>query len=612
MGYQSLAEMLLSQGERYSDRVLYHFYKNKCWETYRWQEVLLRVRHIGLGLVSLGVKKGDRVAILSANRVEWSLIDWANICIGALAVPIYSSSSMRQVRYIVAQSESSVFFVETAGRLAKIDPQEPSFHRVSKIILMESAGQPLPRTLGAIPVLSLGELEEMGRRAGETDGDLFDRLARSLCPEDDLTIIYTSGTTGVPKGVVSTHGRYLFMIDAVEAAIPTTDKDVNLQFLPLAHSLGRLEHFMVVAKGYTCGFARSLETVARDLSIVRPTILFSVPRIYENAYSRIHSRIAGGRALPRFLFQWGVSVGKGFSRYQREAKVMPWRLRVAHYLAHWLVFSKIHSAFGGRLRLAISGGAPLAPEVAEFFHALGILVLEGFGLTETSTVSHVNRPARYKFGSVGLPLPGVECGIGPDGEILLRGPNIFKGYYRDLEATRESIDADGWFHTGDIGEIDDDGFLRITDRKKDLIVTSGGTKVAPQMIEKLLKADPLISEVMVIGDRQKHLFALITLNQEQVREQGRREGLEALSAEEMVSHPWVLTLVRESIGQKNRELAPYEKIRDFRILPSDFTVEQEELTPTLKLRRQVVIERYGKLIENLVHKPRFHTLGGKE
>lgn len=605
MGYQSLAELFLSQAKRYGDRVLYRFARNGHWETYTWQETLRRVREIALGLVSLGVRKGDRVAIFSANRVEWSLIDWANICVGALTVPVYSSSTPSQLSHILDHSGSTVLFAESPQRLAKMDPLNPSLRRVNEIIVIDPAGGSGPSGMEPHRALSLYELQEKGRRYGEKNEGAFDRLAYSLRPEDDLTIIYTSGTTGEPKGVLTTHAHYLFMIDAVDAAIPSTDQDVTLQFLPFAHSFGRLEHFMIVAKGYTGGFARSMETIAKDLLVIRPTLLFSVPRIYENAYSRIRSRVAAGNALQRLLFRCAVSAGKRASRHQREGGKIPWPLRAARYLAHLLVFSKVHSSFGGRLRLAISGGAPLAREIGEFFHSLDILILEGYGLTETSTVSHVNRLERYKFGTVGLALREMECRTGADGEILLRGPNVFKGYYRDAKGTEEVIDAHGWFHTGDIGESDGDGFLRITDRKKDLIVTSGGKKVAPQMIENLLKADPWISQAMVIGDRQTHLLALITLNQEQVREWGKGEGLEFHNAAEVASHPRVLAVVKEKIRQKNKELAAFEAVRSFRILPHEFTVESEELTPTLKLRKQVVLERYGELIGEMVRKPRY-------
>jgi long-chain acyl-CoA synthetase len=361
---------------------------------------------------------------------------------------------------------------------------------------------------------------------------------------------------------------------------------------------------MVVAKGFRCGFARSVETVAMDLLAIRPTLLFSVPRIYENAFHRIRSRAGSGGPVRKFVFEWGLSIGRRFSRVQREGKRIPYGLRLGRSLARVLVFSKIHQAFGGKLRLAISGGAPLHPEIAEFFHAVGGVILEGYGLTESSTVSHANRLERFRFGGVGFPLEGMECRIAPDGEILLRGPNIFKCYYRDPEGTREVLEADGWFHTGDVGEIDRDGFLRITDRKKDLIVTSGGKKVAPQMIENLLKADPLISQAMIVGDRGSHILALITINQDHLTEWGKREGLEFRSTEQAAAHPRVISLVRERIREINKGLASFETVRNYRILPHDFTQGTGELTPTLKLRRQIVMERYREVIEDMARRPR--------
>ena len=603
-GYRSLAEMFLSQAKRYGNRVLYRFAGEGRWESLTWQEALLRARGIGLGLLSLGIKKGDRIAIFSPNRVEWSLIDWANIGIGALTVPVYSSSTASQLYYIVNQSGASALFVESQERLRKLDPSHPSLGALRKIIVIDG---PIPPIFAApsLSVISLAELEQGGRDYGQSRGDLFEQTALSLRPEDDLTIIYTSGTTGEPKGVLTSHRHYLFMLDAASAAIACDEQDVNLQFLPLAHSFGRLEHFLVVAKGLTCGFARSLETIGKDLISVRPTILFSVPRVYENAYERIRSRAEAGGSLRRRLFHWALSVGAHWSRRQIEGEKLSLPLRGAHWLAQRLVFSKIQGAFGGRLRLAISGGAALAPAIASFFHSLGILILEGYGLTECATVSHVNRPDRCKFGTVGLPLPGVECRIGADGEVLLRGPNVLKGYHHDPKATEEVLDDAGWLHTGDIGEIDGDGFLRITDRKKDLIVTSGGKKVAPQAIENLLKTEPLIHQAMVMGDGQAHLMALITLNRDRVLEWAGREGLGSLSMEEMVSDPRVVALVKERIRQNNRELAAFEAVRSFRILPHEFSIEREELTPTLKLRREIIKKRYKEIIEEMARKPRF-------
>jgi long-chain acyl-CoA synthetase len=605
MAFQSLAELFLSQVKRYGKRELYRFARDGRWQSYTWEEVLVRVRETALGLISLGVEKGDRAAVFSATRVEWCLIDWANICIGVLTVPIYSSGTRNQVCRIVGHSEPVVLFVESAARLKKLDTLDPSFGSVKCIVVIESENDSLVVHEGAVRVVSLDELRAMGRRYGEAHAGIFDRTASSLRPEDDLTIVYTSGTTGEPKGVLTTHGHYLFMLEAAASTLGVTDQEINLQFLPLAHSLGRLEHWMVVACGFTCGFARSIETVANDLQTVRPTILISVPRIYETIYNRIHSRITASSAFRRLIFHWALSVGKRISQLRCKRQAIPWKLSIAGLLARRLVLSKIRSLFGGRLRVGISGGAPLSPEIAEFFHSVGILILEGYGLTETSTVSHVNPPGRFTFGTVGFPLKGVECRIAADGEILLRGPNVFKCYFRDPEATREALDQDGWFHTGDIGEMSPEGLLRITERKKDLIVTSGGTKVAPQAIENLLKTDPLIHQAVVIGDTNNHLVALLTLNGDLVSEQARHDGLTFSGPEEMASHPWVFSLLKERIRQKNKELAPYETVRSFRILPHDFTMEREELTPTLKLRRQVVIERYGDLIAEMYRRPKF-------
>lgn len=602
MSYRSLAEMFVSQVKRYGKRDLYRFSRDGRWQSYTWEECFRQVREMALGLISLGVKKGERAAIFSANRVEWSLIDWANICAGVLTVPIYSSSPPRQVFRILSHSEATILFVESAERLKKLDLTHPSLSSVRFIVLVEPSAEFESRREEGARFLSLEALREMGRRYAESHGEIFDQAVSSLQPEDDLTIIYTSGTTGEPKGVLTTHRHYLFMLDAAASALGVSDQEVNLQFLPLAHSLGRLEHWIVVACGFTCGFARSIESIANDLQTVRPTILISVPRIYENAYNRVRSRVAADSAFRKAIFKWAESVGRQVSRLKRGGQAVPLRFRISGSLAHRLVFGKIHALFGGRLRLAISGGAPLSPEIAEFFHAMGVLILEGYGLTETSTVSHVNRPQRCVFGTVGLPLNNVECRIAPDGEILLRGPNIFKCYFRDQEAAREAVDPDGWFHTGDVGELDPRGFLRITDRKKDLIVTSGGTKVAPQMIENLLKTEALIHQAMVIGDTNNHLVALLTLNREQIAERAKQEGMTFGSPEEMAAHPWVTALLRERIRQKNKELAPYETVRSFRILAHDFAMETGELTPTLKLRRQVVVERYKDLIAEMYRK----------
>lgn len=598
LGYQSLAAMFISQAHRYGKRELYRFARGGRWHSLTWSDALAQVREIALGLVSMGLGRGDRIAIISNNRVEWHLVDWANICIGALTVPIYASSTASQTLHIIGDSEPAVLFVDSSMRLKKLNPSDAFLRRFKAIIAFEigASTDPNERWPG---ILTLDRLREMGRSREKHHEGVFELLAQSLRPEDDLTIIYTSGTTGMPKGVLTTHAHYLFMIHAVDSAVPSTDRDVTLHFLPTAHSLGRLEHFMAAAKGWTFGIARSIETIPTDLRTIRPTVIFSVPRIYENAYHRIRLRMERAGAWRRKIFNWGLSVGKQRIQRREEGKKVSRGAAVAFRCVDRLILSRVRATFGGRLRVAISGGAALPQDTGEFFHALGILILEGYGLTETSTVSHVNRPQNYKFGTVGLPLEGTECRVSPDGEILLRGPNIFKGYYRDLMATEETMDGDGWFHTGDMGAIDSDGFLHITDRKKDLIVTSGGKKVAPQRIENLLKTDPLISQVMVVGSGQRHLLALITLDQKRIKQLAGQEGITLSSAEEISSHPWVLSRIQERIREKNKELAPYEVVRHFCILTHDFTVEDGELTPTLKLRRQVIMDRYKGLIEEM-------------
>ncbi len=596
--YQSLGAMFLSQAKRYGNRVLYRFVQDGRWRSLTWSDALAQVREIALGLVSLGIARGDRVAIFSNNRIEWHLVDWADICVGALTVPVYASSSSSQALHIIGHSEPAVLFIDSWARLKKLHPS--SLSRLKAIITFETAGG-ADQSEAPARILTLQALREIGASHERRHEGLFELLVQSLRPEDDLTIIYTSGTTGMPKGVLTTHAHYLFVMRAVDSAIHSTDQDTTLHFLPTAHALGRLEHFMTAAKGWTMGIARSTETLSSDLRTIRPTIMFSVPRIYENAYKRIRLRMGRAVIWRRNIFNLALSMGKQVRR-PAEGTEPSWAAATAFACLDRLVLAPVRAAFGGRLRLALCGGAPLASDIAEFFHALGILILEGYGLTESSTVSHVNRLWNYKFGTVGTPLEGTECRIASDGEILLRGPHIFKSYYRDFMATEEAIDADGWLHTGDIGAEDGDGFLRITDRKSDLIVTSGGKKIAPQKLENLLRADPLIHEALLVGRGERHPLALISLDRTRVAELAARAGILLETAEEMASHPWVHARVKEIIQKTNKELAPFETIRNFCILDRDFTIEDEELTPTLKPRRQVIVERYKKLIDEMYRK----------
>lgn len=599
MTYRSLADLFLSQADARRDRVLYRFWRDGAWRSQTWAEAAAEVESMALGLVAAGVGKGDRVALYAANRVEWCLLDWANICIGALTVPLYASSTPAQVSHIVEHSGAAVLVADSRANLEKLDASAAALASVKTAVFLDpdDAPQGSDRERDAV---SLERLQEMGRDYGRERPGVFRELAGALTPEDDLTIIYTSGTTGEPKGVLTTHGHYLFTIASSLAAMPVSEDDVALQFLPLAHSFGRLEHFVVVARGYVCAFARSVETLSADLQAVRPTLLFSVPRVYENAHRRILARVEAGSPLKQRIFRWALSVGKRYNDGARKgARPGPW-LRLRHGLADALALSKVRAGLGGRLRLAISGGAPLSAPIADFFQALGVWIVEGYGLTETSTVTHVNRLDHYRIGTVGLPLDGVECRIADDGEILVRGANVMKGYFREPDATRQQIGENGWFHTGDVGRIEDGGFLRITDRKKDLIVTSGGKNVAPQMIENHLRQEPLISQVMVWGDRSSHLAALVTLDPDEARRWAEREGIRWERPEEASSDPRLTAYLRQRIRERNRDLAAFEAVRDFRILPGDFSTRTGELTPSLKLKRRIVRERYGDLLDEML------------
>lgn len=599
MTYCSLADLFLSQADAQPDRLLYRFWRHGLWCSQTWSEAAAEVESIALGLVATGVKKGDRVALYAANRVEWCLLDWANICIGALTVPLYPASTPAQIHHIVGHSEAAVLVADSRASLDQLQASALASVRTTVLLDAPSAEDAADSEAGAA-VMTLDRLKEVGLAHGRERPGRFRELAAALEPADDLTIIYTSGTTGEPKGVLTTHGHYLFTIASALAAIPVREDDVALQFLPLAHSFGRLEHFVVAARGYVCAFARSIETLSADLQAIQPTMLFSVPRVYENAYRRIRNRVESAGAIRQRLFRWAVAVGGRYNHAARKGERRgPW---LQHRLADALVLSKVRAGMGGRLRLAVSGGAPLSEPIADFFQALGVWIVEGYGLTETSTVTHVNRIHDYRIGTVGLPLDGVECRIADDGEVLIRGANVMKGYFKDPAATREAVGEDGWLHTGDVGQIEDGGFLRITDRKKDLIVTSGGKNIAPQMIENHLREEPLISQAMVWGDRNSHLVALVTLDWNEARRWAEKEGFRWQGREEAAADSRLVEYLRRRIRERNRELAPFEAVRDFRILPADFSTNTGELTPSLKLKRRIVMERYAGLLDEMLER----------
>jgi long-chain acyl-CoA synthetase len=563
------------------------------WEALDWTEVGTIVRELALGLLALGRRPRDIVGLLSASRAEWVHADFAIFSAGGITVPIYPTYTPEQIAYLVNDAGVRTLIVEDPRQLAKVLEAKRAIGGLEQIIVMQGyEGQDAS-------VLTWEQLRRLGRDHAEALKSVLVERVAATRPHDVATIVYTSGTTGPPKGVVQTHANHIAALRAVAAITPVGLGDVHLLFLPLAHSFARLEAFMGVHCGLTTAFAQSLDALADNLKEVRPHFIAAVPRVFEKVHARI---VAGVRARPllgRKVFAWALDIGREVSRRQQAGAPVPRGLEARRRLAYRLVFAKLHDLLGGRLRFAVSGGAPLSREVAEFFHALGLVILEGYGLTETCPVLTWNRLGRFRFGSAGLSIPGVELRIADDGEILARGPNVAAGYFRNPAATAEAFGPDGWLHTGDIGRIDADGFLFITDRKKDLIVTSGGVNIAPQNVETLLKADPFVSQALLYGDRRPYPVALIALNGGALREFAGRHGLLAGDHARLAHHPTVVERVGRIVDKVNQGLPSYARVKKFAVLPTDLSEEGGELTPTQKVKRQMVAEKYGDLLEGL-------------
>ena len=594
MADDTLARMFWSRIDKSGDAPAQQLKRAGKWETLTWRQVGEIVREVALGLLALGRQRGEAVALLSTSRPEWVQADFAIFSSGCTTIPVYPSYTPEQLAYIVNDSGAKVLIVEDAAQLAKALEVRGKMDSLEQIVVIQGY-QGQERS-----VHTWDEVRRLGRdNAERLKSVLADRVASGR-PDDIATIVYTSGTTGPPKGVVQTHANHLATLSAVAQVAGIGPGDVHLLFLPLAHSFARLESFLGPHRGLSTAFAENLDKVGDNLKEVRPHFICSVPRVFEKVYAKILGGVEAGSPVKKKIFRWAMGVGRQVSQRQQAKQTIPGGLAVKHRIAHKLVFSKLHHALGGRLRFANSGGAPLSREIAEFFHAAGILILEGYGLTETCPALTLNRENNFKFGSVGQALPGVELKIAADGEILARGGNIAtKGYFKKPEATAEAFEPGGWFHTGDIGKIDEAGFLFITDRKKDLIVTAGGMNIAPQNIENLLKGDPFISQVMVYGDRRPYPVALITLNPEELRKFATGQGILTTDPASLAKHPRVVERVSRIVEEKNAFLQSYAKIKKFAVLPADFTQDGGELTPTLKVKRKVVLEKYRIAIESL-------------
>lgn len=590
---KTLAEVYFRRVEISGEATAHLIKKDGQYRPLTWNTIHEKILGIFENYQRLGIVPGDRVCILSNTRSEWNISDLANLASGVITVPIYQSNTVEDIVYLLEHSSPKLVFAEDDAQVTKL---QLAFDKVNKSVPIVTFDAKEVVREG----LSLVSFEQFTRYSGNQSAyqDLR-KAAVGLSPDSPASIVYTSGTTGRPKGVVLTHSNFAAECRAILDVFDLSSEDRVLSFLPNAHILGRIESLMGLFSGWEMAYAENLNSISQNLAEVRPTLLISVPRIYEKVFSKIQADVASAPPLKQKLFNWSVAIGRKVARMRSEQFPIPVSLLAKYQIADRLVFSKVRAKMGGRIRMTVSGGAPLSAELCEFFHACGVKILEGYGLTETTAAVAANFPNDYRFGTVGKPLGDSEFKIAPDGEILVRGSVVFKEYYRDPAATKTAFSEDGWFLSGDIGEISDRGFVKITDRKKELIVTSAGKNVAPQKIENLLKSQRFISQVIVCGDKQKFLGALITLNQDDILNWAKISGISFSNFEELIKKEPVIKLIADKVKVVNSQLASFETIKTFRLIPAEFTTETGELTPSLKLKRKVILSKYQEYVDEL-------------
>jgi long-chain acyl-CoA synthetase len=597
----SLPQLLAQRMQETPDREAYRYPVGDEWRSMTWRQAGERIKAIAAGLLSLGLEREQRVGILSNTRVEWLLADLGVLCAGGATTTVYPSSTPEDCAFILTDSETRYAFVEDNSQVAKLRAHKAEMPKLQKLILIDGAPEAVDRGPGGDWVMTLADLEAKGAEVLAKDPRRVDEVIASVKSKDLATLIYTSGTTGKPKGVRLLHECWAYSADAIEAVKLWGPDDVQYLWLPMSHSFGKVLMGGHIASGSVTAVDGRIPKIVENLAVIRPTMMAAVPRIFEKVYNKILEGVKAGSGLKQKIFHWAVNVGRQGSVVRQQGKEPGGMLAFKLKIADKLVFSKIKQRFGGRVRYFISGSAPLSREIAEFFHACGILILEGYGLTESSAASFVNRSNKYAFGSVGMPMPGTELKLAPeDGEILMRSPGIMQGYHNLPEATAETLTPDGWLKTGDIGEVDADGFLRITDRKKDLIKTSGGKYIAPQSIEGKLKATcPYISQVIVHGDKRNFVTALVTLDEEATMKWAKDQGFNGKAYSEIVMTPEAKKLLDPYFAEVNKTLAKYESVKQFAILPKDLTIDEGELTPSLKVKRKVVEKKYATLLDKM-------------
>jgi long-chain acyl-CoA synthetase len=582
----TLADLLPRSAQLYGSAPAIQFKEDGAWVKRSFTEVEETVRNLALGLVDLGVAKGDKVSILANTRPEWTYFDFAALSIGATVVPIYQTNSPEECQYVLENSDAKVVVVEDDEQLEKIRAVRDSLPLLEQVVRMTGASD------DAI------SFDDLASRGAGRDAAEWEQRWRAVTPDDICTFIYTSGTTGPPKGCVISHGNYRAMLDMVNQNSVIEGEDVTYLYLPLAHSFALLIQLGSFDLGATIAYwERDPLKIMPNLAEVKPTYFPSVPRIFEKIYTTATSTMEKEGGLKKAIFDWSIGVGGKMRAVERAGRKPGFLLRKQYEFADKKVLSKIRGLFGGKLRLAVSGAAPISPDILSFFDSAGVLVLEGWGMTETSTAATISTPEDFKIGTIGKPFPGCEVKIAEDGEILVKGPNVFQGYYKNEEATRETI-VNGWLHTGDLGAIDPDGFIRITGRKKDIIITAGGKNITPANLENEIKQHPLVSQCVVVGDRRPYLVALVTLDPEEAATYAREHGLPEDPAQ-LAGNGDVRAAIEAHLAKVNEKFARVEQVKKIAILPQDLSQESGELTPTMKVKRAVVADKHQGEIEKL-------------
>ncbi len=589
----SVARMVLDRVAATPDAEAFRYPQDHGWESVTWQQVGERVGNIAAGLISLGIAPEERVALASATRYEWVLVDFAVMCAGAATTTVYPTTMAADVAYIVANSGSRIVVAEDQTQVDKLLKHRTELPDVSKVVIIDGKGD-------GDWVITLDELEQAGKQLLADSPTAVEERAAAVGPGQLASLIYTSGTTGRPKGVRLTHGAWTYTAAAIDALNVLSPDDLNFLWLPLAHAFGKVMLALPLSIGFPTAIDGRVDKIVDNLEILRPTVMGAAPRIFEKAHARVEQMIAEQGRLKKTIFGWSIAVGLKVSATRQAGKKPSLASSLAYKLADRLVFSVIRERFGGRIRFFVSAAAALDRNVAQWFDAIGITVLEGYGLTETAAASFINRPNAYRFGTVGWPFPATEVNIAGDGEILLRGPGLMTSYHDLPEATAEALDQDGWFHTGDVGEIDADGFLRITDRKKDMFKTSQGKYVAPSAIEVRFKGlCPYVGELLVIGEGKPFCVALVSLDGEAITDWAGKNGLAGRSFAEIAHEEKTRELIAGYIDALNLELNRWEQIKRFTILDRELTIEAGDLTPSMKLRRKVVVEKSADDLSDL-------------